>query len=143
MVTEAVDPAVLKRAVRAFDVTDPAAAVRIAEGAVDWRRVNRLTAVATNFERVRVAAGVRTAVWLGRNVDTPADLARGTRRLESLGGKALAVTARLGDRVLKGAWRLVGFVWDVLAALAATLLGGLHALVSVFRGLFRLRRAFG
>ncbi len=142
LAAEAVDPATLKRAAAAFDVTDPSAAVRIARESVDWRRVGGLTAVATNLDRVRAAAGVRTALWLGRSVETPADLARGTRRLERLGGKALAVTARLGDRVLKSAFRLLGLVWDVVAALAGMLLGALHGLTSLVRGLFRLRRAF-
>lgn len=142
LLDDAVDPSALRRALSSIDVTDPGRSVRAAREAVDWRRVGRLTAVATDFERVRAAAGVRTALWLGRTIETPADLARGTARIEKLGAKALAVTSRLGSRLVRGVWTLLGFVWDIVAAIAAAVIGVLHGLAGLLRGLWRIRRAF-
>lgn len=141
MLDDAVDPSALRRAVASLDITDPGKSVRVAREAVDWRRVGRLTAVATDFERVR-SAGVRTALWLGRTIETPADLARGTARLEKLGAKALALTSRLGSRLVRGVWSLLGFVWDIVAAIAGAVIGVLHGLAGLLKGLWRIRRAF-
>lgn len=140
MVEEAVDPAALKRAAAALGTADPAAARRLAADAVDWRKAGRLAGVAHDFEAVRGAAGLRTAVWLGTRVETPAELARGTARLSRLGGKALAVTARLGERVLAGAWRLLGFLWDIVAAVLGAAFAVLHAVAETIGGLRRVLR---
>ncbi|BBE71553.1 hypothetical protein [Oharaeibacter diazotrophicus] len=141
LVDDAVDPSALARAASAFDIADPGAAVRVAREAVDLRKAGRIGAVAADFAAVRAASGLRTAVWLGGRVETPADLARGTARLTRLGDKGLAVTWRLGDLVVGGVLRLAGLVWDVLATAVGAVLGLAFGAARLGRSLGRIGRA--
>jgi hypothetical protein len=141
IVADAVDPGALRRAAGAFEITAPRKAADLAAEVVDWRRVGALSAVATDFEKIRSAAGFRTAVMVGAEVRATADIARATVRTGKLGGKSLAVAWRAGDILVSGVFKLAGLVWDVLAGLAAAVFGTLHAVVSGLRGLRRLQTA--